>query len=167
MLLFLTFSEVIKFAMALREIIIYAVLGALLVAAIISGILTIIKYVKKYKSATTKAEKEAAINDMVAELKNIVPSVEGMFSKITKAVNSATGGAASTTTTTTTASVSEKPFSAMKKAVAESKLKTYADLKGYTYDPDFWSEQIDGIVAVMNTQRDQKQAEKEAATSAK
>lgn len=163
MLLLLTFSEVIKFAMALREIIIYAVLGALLVAAIVSGVLTIIKYVKKYKAATTEAEKEAAINDMVAELKNIVPSVEGMFSKITKAVNSATGSATAATTT----SGSEKPFSAMKKAVAESKLKTYADLKGYTYDPDFWSEQIDGIVAVMNTQRDQKQAEKEAATSAK
>lgn len=55
---------------------------------------------------------------------------------------------------------SEKPFSAMKKAVAESKLKTYADLKGYSYDPDFWSEQIDGVVAVMNTQRDQAQSTK-------
>lgn len=156
MLLLLTFSEVSNFVMALREIVIYAVLGALLVAAIISGILTIIKYVKKYKAATTKAEKEAAINDMVAELKNIVPTVEGMFSKITKAVNSAKNG----TATATTAEESEKPFSAMKKAVAESKLKTYADLKGYSYDPDFWSKQIDGVVAVMNTQRDQAQSTK-------
>lgn len=155
MLLLLTFLEVVKFVMALREIVIYAVLGVLLVAAIVSGVLTIIKYVKKYKAATTEAEKEAAINDMVAELKTIVPNVEGMFSKITKAVSSATG-----TATTTTAKEGEKPFSAMKKAVAESKLKTYADLKGYTYDPDFWSEQIDSIVAVMNTQRDQANAAK-------
>ena len=63
-------------------------------------------------------------------------------------------------TSATTAEESEKPFSAMKKAVAESKLKTYADLKGYSYDPDFWSEQIDGVIAVMNTQRDQAQSTK-------
>lgn len=156
MCLLLKFSEVLKIAMTVKEIIMLVVAIVVIAITLVSTIPMIIKSRKKIKAAQEKietasteaeaaaaeAELETAKNDLYNQLFNIVPTVETMFNKITNVLSPEVK--------------EQKPYSGMKKAVAESKLKTYADAKGYTdvYDPEFWAQEIEKVVAVMNTSRD-------------
>lgn len=85
---------------------------------------------KARKAAETEAKKEAAVNDMLATAQALVESAEAAFAGF-DAVMKAQGSSAG----------------AMKKDNVFTKLQTYALQNGYDFDADFWSEQIDKIVA--------------------
>lgn len=100
-----------------------------------------------------EAESEAAKNDLLNKVFSIVPNVDSMF--------------ASATNLLTEDGKAAKPYSGMKKAVAEAQLKTYADSQGYTdiYDPEEGSQMIEQVVAIMNTERNLQTAKTTATTS--
>lgn len=85
---------------------------------------------KARKAAETAAEKEKAINDMIATAQELVKSAEKAFSGfdvVMKQQGSSAG--------------------AMKKENVTTKLQAYALAHGYEYDAEFWSAKIDEIVA--------------------
>lgn len=85
---------------------------------------------KERKAAKTEAEKEKAVNDMLATAQALVESAEAAFAGF-DAVMKKQGSSAG----------------AMKKDNVFTKLQTYALQNGYEFNADFWSEKIDEIVA--------------------
>lgn len=139
--------------MNIQQIIMLAVGAFVAIAAIVSLIIALVKFITKYKAAQTTAEKEAAINDLKSDVNSIVQNVEDAFEKYKKL---STGDTAVLTT--------GKPFSDAKKMSAMTKLKLMADEKGYDFDPAYWSEYIEQIVSVMNTHKNAEEDTEQTTT---
>ena len=110
--------------------IVSVVLG-IVVTSIIPLVFRLVSAIKTKKAATTEAEKEAAKNDMMTVVHSLIESAEQLYYNIDavlKQQNSSCG--------------------AMKKESVMAKLQAYAIEKGYTFDADFWSAQIDNIVSL-------------------
>jgi hypothetical protein len=85
---------------------------------------------KARKAAETAAEREKAVNDMLATAQGLVESAEEAFAGF-DAVMKKQGSSAG----------------AMKKDNVFTKLQTYALQRGYEFDADYWRAKIDEIVA--------------------
>lgn len=106
---------------------------------------------KAAEEATTEAElakaeaaHQAAINDMLGQANVFVEQMEALYRNIdgiVKEQGSTTGP--------------------LKKEGAMTKLQAYAIERGYTFDTEYWSKQIDGIVK-MTHNVNSKNAKKEA-----
>lgn len=110
---------------------IVSIILGVIVTSVIPLIFRLVSAIKAKKNATTEAEKEAAKNDMMTVVHSLIESAEQLYFNIDavlKQQNSSCG--------------------AMKKESVMAKLQAYAIEKGYTFDADFWSAQIDNIVSL-------------------
>lgn len=104
------------------------VLGILTGTLIPTGI-ALYNAIKKRRAAETKAEKEAATNDMLNQLNILIESMESTYKDI-DAVMKERGSS----------------MGPVKKDGVLTKLQAYAISKGYEFDADFWSAKNDEVV---------------------
>lgn len=123
--------------MQLREIIMLVVYAVILLGTIVSFVTALVKSIKKYKTAKTLAEQEAAINDMKSAAQEFISDAEKLYENYTKQLVG-TGVAVTT---------SVKSGELKKKSVM-SDLSQYAQGKGYVFDAEYWSKVIDDLVSM-------------------
>ncbi|MBQ2894122.1 MAG: hypothetical protein IJE92_01230 [Clostridia bacterium] len=94
-------------------------------------VISLVNAIKKRKAAQTEADKQAAINDMLAQANTFIGDAEALYKSIDSIVK-AQGGSTG----------------ANKKDSVMTKLQAYAISKGYEFDAEFWSGKIDEVVAL-------------------
>lgn len=110
------------------------------VGTIISLVISLVKGIKKYKSAQTEAEKEAALNDMAQAAGGFIADIEEIYSHIKKQV----------TINTETGEEETVGLGAQKKEAVMARLAQYALENGYDFNMEYYSDLIDQIVALTN-----------------
>ena len=125
--------------MQLREIVTLVVYLLILLAAIVSFVITLAKKVKQYKEAKTDAEREAAINDMSEAARRFIAEAEQKYEEYTKML--VVGGTPVNTSAKT---------GVFKKDSVMGKLLQYAQERGYTFDSEYWSGKVDELVELTN-----------------
>lgn len=133
--------------MQIREIIMLAVYAVMFIGMVVSFVIALVKYIKKYKAAKTIAEQEAALNDMKEAAQGFIADAEKLYENYTKQLVG-TGVAVTT---------SVKSGELKKKSVM-SDLSQYAQGKGYVFDSEYWSKVIDDLVAMTKTVNVKKSA---------
>ena len=108
--------------------IIYVVVTALAVG--IPALIKLISSSKKLKSAKTEAEEAAAREDMKNQMMIFCQAAEVAYEEVNKVLKSQGSSAGP-----------------IKKDSVQTKLFNYAAEKGYTYDSEYWSNEIDTFVA--------------------
>lgn len=110
---------------------IYIIIGIIstIVGTTVPAIIALVKAIKKYKAAKTEAEKQAAINEMATAAKSFIANAEELYKDVDRVLK--TQG---------------KSAGSLKKKDVMSELQTLANSKGYEFDSEFWSEQVDKIV---------------------
>lgn len=121
--------------MQINEIISLCATIAVFIGTVVSFVVALVKSIKKYKTAKTIAEQEAAINDMKSAAQGFISDAEKLYENYTKQLVG-TGVAVTT---------SVKSGELKKKSVM-SDLSQYAQGKGYTFDAEYWSKEIDQLV---------------------
>lgn len=121
--------------MQINEIISLCVTIAVFIGTVVSFVIALVKSIKKYKTAKTIAEQEAAINDMKSAAQDFISTAEGLYEGYTKAL---IGTGAVVTTSVKSG--------ALKKDSVMAKLSQYALEKGYVFDSEYWSAVIDQLV---------------------
>lgn len=105
------------------------ILGTLTASIIPLGI-KLYQTIKKKKAATTEAEREAATNDMLNVVKELISSAETLYKQV-DTLSKANGlGSLGT----------------LKKDHVMTKLHAYAIDNGYNFDEEYWSSVIDDTV---------------------
>lgn len=105
------------------------ILGTLTASIIPLGI-KLYQTIKKKKAATTEAEREAATNDMLNVVKELISSAETLYKQV-DTLSKANGlGSLGT----------------LKKDHVMTKLHAYAIDNGYNFDEEYWSTVIDDTV---------------------
>lgn len=133
--------------MQIREIIMLAVYAVMFIGMVVSFVIALVKYIKKYKAAKTIAEQETALNDMKEAAQGFIADAEKLYENYTKQLVG-TGVAVTT---------SVKSGELKKKSVM-SDLSQYAQGKGYVFDSEYWSKVIDDLVAMTKTVNVKKSA---------
>lgn len=133
--------------MQIREIIMLAVYAVMFIGMVVSFVIALVKYIKKYKAAKTIAEQEAALNDMKEAAQGFIADAEKLYENYTKQLVG-TGVAVTT---------SVKSGELKKKSVM-SDLSQYAQGKGYVFDSEYWSKVIDDLVTMTKTVNVKKSA---------
>lgn len=133
--------------MQIREIIMLAVYAVMFIGMVVSFVIALVKYIKKYKAAKTIAEQEAALNDMKEAAQGFIADAEKLYENYTKQLVG-TGVAVTT---------SVKSGELKKKSVM-SDLSQYAQGKGYVFNSEYWSKVIDDLVAMTKTVNVKKSA---------
>ena len=133
--------------MQIREIIMLAVYAVMFIGMVVSFVIALVKYIKKYKAAKTIAEQEAALNEMKEAALGFIADADKLYENYTKQLVG-TGVAVTT---------SVKSGELKKKSVM-SDLSQYAQGKGYVFDSEYWSKVIDDLVAMTKTVNVKKSA---------
>lgn len=123
--------------MQVNEIISLCATIFIFVGTVVSFAIALVKSIKKYKTAKTLAEQEAAINDMKSAAQEFISDAEKLYENYTKQLVG-TGVAVTT---------SVKSGELKKKSVM-SDLSQYAQGKGYVFDAEYWSKVIDDLVSM-------------------
>ena len=121
--------------MQIKEIISLCVTIAVFIGTVVSFVIALVKSIKKYKTATTVAEQEAAINEMKTAAQGFIADAERFYEGYTKSLIG-TGMAVTTSVKS----------GALKKDSVMAKLSQYALEKGYVFDSEYWSKAIDELV---------------------
>lgn len=104
---------------------------AFVVGTVIPCVVKLKKANAERKAAVTEAAKQKAINDMFYAANNFIEAAEKTFKGFDTVMKSQGSSAGS-----------------LKKDTVMTKLQAYAMQNGYVWDEDFWSQQIDNIVAM-------------------
>ena len=121
--------------MQINEIISLCATIAVFIGTVVSFVIALGKSIKKYKTAKTIAEQEAAINDMTSAAQGFIADAEKLYEDYTKQL---IGTGAPVTTSIKSG--------ALKKDSVMAKLSQYALEKGYVFDSEYWSGVIDKFV---------------------
>ena len=105
------------------------------VGTVVGFIIALVKSVKKYTTAKTEAEKEAALNDMKQAAQGFIKEAEEKYEEYTKML--VAGGSVVNKNAKT---------GVFKKDSVMAKLLQYAQEKGYTFDSTYWSGIVDELV---------------------
>lgn len=117
--------------MALKDILTLVItIATFLFTVLIPTIIMLWKVRKAYKTAKTQAEKEAAINDLKALALNFVVEAESLYKDIDAIVKQ-----------------SGKTCGAVKKDSVMTKIQDACLTKGVAFDKEFWSKEVDDLVA--------------------
>lgn len=133
--------------MQIKEIISLCITIAVFIGTVVSFVIALIKSIKKYKTATTVAEQEAAINDMKTAAQGFIADAEKLYEDYTKQL---VGTGAPVTTSVKSG--------ALKKDSVMAKLSQYALEKGYVFDSEYWSGVIDQLVELTKNVNAKKNA---------
>ena len=121
--------------MPINEIISLCATIVVFIGTVVSFVIALGKSIKKYKTAKTIAEQEAAINDMTSAAQGFIADAEKLYEDYTKQL---IGTGAPVTTSIKSG--------ALKKDSVMAKLSQYALEKGYVFDSEYWSGVIDKFV---------------------
>lgn len=102
-------------------------IGLTALVAICSLIAAVVRFVKKWRSAKSEAEKAEALDEMNMAMQSIIANVEASFAPAETTVGKGT-------------------FAMMKKSAAMNELRTKAAELGVDFDANAWSEKIDNTV---------------------
>ena len=105
------------------------ILGCICTTIIPLGI-SLVSAIKKRRAATTEAEKEAATNDMLNVVNELISNAEALYKQVDTLSKQNGLGSLGT----------------LKKDSVMTKLQAYAIDNGYEFDADYWSATIDEIV---------------------
>lgn len=101
---------------------------------LIPCVIKLVKNGKALHEAKTEAEREAAKNDMLSTVNTLVANAEQSYKEVDAVLKQRGASAGS-----------------VKKDSVMTKLQAYALDKGYEFDAEFWSAQIDEIVSLTKT----------------
>ena len=133
--------------MQINEIISLCATIAVFIGTVVSFVIALGKSIKKYKTAKTIAEQEAAINDMTSAAQGFIADAEKLYEDYTKQL---IGTGAPVTTSIKSG--------ALKKDSVMAKLSQYALEKGYVFDSEYWSGYIDELVELTKNVNAKKNA---------
>lgn len=133
--------------MQINEIISLCATIAVFIGTVVSFVIALGKSIKKYKTAKTIAEQEAAINDMTSAAQGFIADAEKLYEDYTKQL---IGTGAPVTTSIKSG--------ALKKDSVMAKLSQYALEKGYVFDSEYWSGVIDKFVELTKNVNAKKNA---------
>lgn len=114
---------------------IIAIIGSVasfLFVTLIPSIIALVKNVKAAKEAKTEAEREAIKNDMLNQLRALVSAAEQTYKSVDDILKSK----------------GQKGCGELKKKAVMSDLQNYAYDKGVAFDKEYWSKQVDEVVAL-------------------
>lgn len=133
--------------MQINEIISLCVTIFVFIGTVVSFVIALVKSIKKYKTAKTIAEQEAALNDMTSAAQGFIADAEKLYEDYTKQLVG-TGVAVTTSVKS----------GALKKDSVMAKLSQYALEKGYVFDSEYWSGAIDKLVELTKNVNAKKKA---------
>ena len=105
--------------------------AAFLITVLIPTVIVLVRKAKDLKNAKTEAERQEIINEILGEAKNFVVSAEEMYKSVNDILK--------------TQGVS---CGALKKDKVMTSIQQLCISKGINYDADFWSAEVEKIVAV-------------------
>lgn len=114
---------------------IIAIIGSVasfLFVTLIPSIIALVKNVKAAKEAKTEAERVAIKNDMLNQLRALVSAAEQTYKSVDDILKSK----------------GQKGCGELKKQAVMSELQNYAYEKGVAFDKEYWSKQVDEVVAL-------------------
>ena len=118
----MTIDKIITFAVS--------VIGFIVTVAV-PTVVVLVRKVKNLKAANNDAERAAIVSDILSEAKNLVVAAEELY-KDTNAILKAQG----------------KSCGALKKDKVMTDIQQLCLSKGINFDKDFWSAEVEKIVAV-------------------
>lgn len=142
--------------MEITEIIQLVVTIAVFVGTVVGFVVALVKAIKKYKSATTEAEKQEALNDMKSAAEDFIADAEEVYeafaSSLVSAVSTSSSDSdtTSTDTTSTASTTSSIKTGSLKKKIVMSDLLLYANNNDYEFDSEYWSNEIDSLIDLTN-----------------
>jgi len=118
--------------MQLKDILtIVSTVGGFLLTCLIPTVAVMINRIKAVRKAKTEAEKQAAINEIKGLAQGFVVEAENLYKDIDAIVKG-----------------QGKTCGAIKKDSVMTKIQDACITKGFTFDKEFWSKEVDDLVAI-------------------